>query len=134
MALAPSFDSLGAFARSVSDLDLLLDAWGVGQAVATPARPRFGWCRTPLWDLVEPGYRTALDQMLGHLTAAGAEIVPLDLHAAFQPMREIHRAIFTVEALQSLHAEWTGHRDLLSPASWRRPRPRRRAYASASIP
>ena len=115
MALAPSFDSLGAFARSVSDLDLLLDAWGVGQAVATPARPRFGWCRTPLWDLVEPGYRTALDQMLGHLTAAGAEIVPLDLPAAFQPMREIHRAIFTVEALQSLHAEWTGHRDLLSP-------------------
>ena len=46
--------SLGAFARQAEDLFLLLDAWGVpGGRATVPGRPRFGWCRTPLWDLVE---------------------------------------------------------------------------------
>ncbi|WP_374443611.1 amidase [Stella sp.] len=115
MALSPSVDSPGAFARSVRDLDLLLDAWALDTAAAAPARPRFGWCRTPLWDLVEPDYRERLDAMCRRLAAAGAEIVPLDLPAEFQPLREVHRAIFTVEALATRAEEWAHHRAMLSP-------------------
>lgn len=115
MALSPSFDTLGAFTRTAPDLDLLLDAWGVGARSAAPPRPRLGWCRTPLWDLVEPFYRERLDDMTRRLAAAGAEIVPFDLPAEFDAMREIHRAIFTVEALGTLADEWTNHRPLVSP-------------------
>ena len=116
MALAPSFDTLGAFARHAGDLFLLLEAWGLGRDRPTaPERPRLGWCRTPLWDLVEPGYRAHLDGTLARLERAGAEIVPLDLPAEFAPMREIHRTIFTTEALVTLGDEWSRHRDALSP-------------------
>ncbi len=116
MALSPSFDTLGAFARHTEDLLLLLDAWKVpGAPAAAPDRPRFGWCRTPLWGLVEPAYRDHLADLLARLAKAGAEIVPLDLPAEFQSMREVHRAIFTVEALTTLGGEWADHRDRMSP-------------------
>ncbi|MGE0716935.1 MAG: amidase [Alphaproteobacteria bacterium] len=116
MPLSPSVDTLGAFARSVPDLALLM-APLLGEATrpTAPERPRLGFCRTPLWDLVEPAYRTYLDGAVAALRQAGAEVVPLDLPAEFAPMREIHRAIFTAEALVSLAVEWAHHRDLLSP-------------------
>ncbi|BBK31265.1 Asp-tRNA(Asn)/Glu-tRNA(Gln) amidotransferase A subunit family amidase [Stella humosa] len=115
MALSPSFDTLGAFAREARDLFLLLETWSGTTPAEAPARPRLGWCRTPLWDLVDPAYRAHLDAILAQLAAAGAEIVPLDLPPEFAPMREIHRAIFTMEALQTLGWEWTQHRAQISP-------------------
>jgi two-component sensor histidine kinase len=112
MALSPSFDTLGAFTRTAPRPRPAARRLGRRRPTPRPAPPRL--VPDAALGLVEP-LSPRLDDMARRLTAAGAEIVPFDLPAGFDAMREIHRAIFTVEALGTLADEWTNHRPLVSP-------------------
>ena len=117
MVFAPSFDSAGALCRRVEDLFLAHAALTRSADRRPPAlgRPRFAFCRTPHWDLVDTASRANLEATTAAIAAAGAEVVALDLPPEFAEAREIHRVLFYAEALAARAEEWPQHRDLISP-------------------
>lgn len=115
--LAPSLDTLGLFARSARDLDLLADVLGLVDR--DPPRPfslpsaRIAACRSPAWDGAEPATRDAFERGVARLRAAGAEVEPLDLPAGFAALDDHHTATMFGEAQASLLSELRAQPDLL---------------------
>nr|WP_255371689.1 amidase family protein [Cellulosimicrobium sp. CUA-896] len=94
-------DTLGLYARSARDLALLADVYRVETDAAAPPSTleglRVGVCRTPEWGAATPATRDALDAATRALRAAGAEVVPFDLPAAFDDVYAVHRAVLRRE-------------------------------------
>jgi len=112
LALSRKLDHIGAFARSLADLALILDviaghdpadpdtqpfAAPDFRAVAReqpPLPPRFAFVRTPVWDKAEPETKAAFEE----LTAAlGPAVAPVELPAALAEAWEVHRTIMATE-------------------------------------
>src|SRR5690606_11903349 len=85
--LATSLDTVGVFARSVTDAALFAGALtGRTQSPGLPdvVEPlRIGICRTHEWEAVEQPARAALDEAARVLAAAGARISEVDLPPPF---------------------------------------------------
>jgi Asp-tRNA(Asn)/Glu-tRNA(Gln) amidotransferase A subunit family amidase len=90
-SFAPHLDTVGLYGRSVEDLRLLWQAWGLSEPDedARPVGParalRLGVCRTPFWDQAEAAAQQAFEGALSRLSAAGVVLVPCELgqeHAA----------------------------------------------------
>ncbi|WP_181706983.1 amidase [Chthonobacter rhizosphaerae] len=91
-----TLDTIGWYARSVADLDLLADLYGLPGTpapVPTVKGLRFAVCRSPEWDWTEPESREALAEAAGRLAAAGAEVVDLDLPERFDGLTPAHKRI-----------------------------------------
>jgi len=98
---APSLDTLGWMARSVADLALLAEAFGV---LAEGWHPRdsvrglrIGLCRTPMWMEAEPSSRDALERAGAKLARAGAVVSELVLPGSFAGMNEHHDVLMQAE-------------------------------------
>ena len=117
LALSRKLDHIGAFARSLADLALILDviaghdpadpdtqpfAAPDFRAVAReqpPLPPRFAFVRTPVWDKAEPETKAAFEE----LTAAlGPAVAPVELPAALAEAWEVHRTIMATEMAHNL--------------------------------
>jgi Asp-tRNA(Asn)/Glu-tRNA(Gln) amidotransferase A subunit family amidase len=117
LTLSRTLDHVGAFARSVDDLALILDVM-VGQdpadpdtrfyaapdfraAIAAPPAipPSFALVRTPMWDKADAEARNVLDEMAKDLNAREVEL-PGNYAAAWAA----HRAIMAVEMAHNLGA------------------------------
>jgi len=117
LALSHKLDHIGAFARSLADLALILDviaghdpadpdtqpfAAPDFRAVAReqpPLPPRFAFVRTPVWDKAEPETKAAFEE----LTAAlGPAVAPVELPAALAEAWEVHRTIMATEMAHNL--------------------------------
>ncbi len=115
--LSPSLDTLGLFARSADDLDLLADVFALEDR--GPARPfalagaRIAACRSPAWDATEPATRDAFERGCALLRDAGAAVVPLDLPPAFAALTDHHAAVMYGEAPASFLSELRARPDLL---------------------
>jgi len=98
---APSLDTLGWMARSVADLALLAEAFGVlteGWQPRDSVRGlRIGLCRTPMWTEAEPSSRDALEHAAAALARAGAEVAELALPGSFARMNEHHDVLMQGE-------------------------------------
>ncbi len=95
-----TLDTIGWYGRSVADLRLLAELFGLGAAVPPVSLrdARIGLCRSPIWDLAEPATRDAFTEAADRLAAAGADLVPLDLPASFRDMpTRVHRTILHSE-------------------------------------
>ena len=98
---AASLDTLTWFARSVGDLALICDAFGIHDDA--PPRPvalhgaRFAICRTPMWDAAQPGTPEALEAAATRLRASGAAVVPLELPPEFAALTAMHATIMLGE-------------------------------------
>jgi Asp-tRNA(Asn)/Glu-tRNA(Gln) amidotransferase A subunit family amidase len=119
---APSYDTVGWFARCVDDLALVATAFRLPgfrfDARLLPAALcglRVGLCRTPHWDCAEPAARAALAVAAERLAGEGAVIVDLDLPRPFDGLTAAHGLIMRSEGRVSLLAEYLGHGDALSP-------------------
>lgn len=117
---APTFDTVGTFARNVADAgrvaSALTDRGRIVPDVALPEhRPRFAWLAKFPW--VEPDYETlrALAHALDALRDA-AEIVPIVLPAAWKDAKAIHRTLMLKEGSEVLGALQAKERDRLTPA------------------
>jgi amidase len=77
-SFAAHLDTLGLFARSVDDLALLLDAYGLIEPSLPPVPPwpqlKLMVCRTPLWDQAEAPAQAAFDALLERLRSAGVQL------------------------------------------------------------
>lgn len=98
---APSLDTLGWMARSVEDLALLAEAFGVLREPWQPRESvrglRIGLCRTPMWAEAEPASQEALERAAAALAKQGAVLRDLGLPAGFERMNEHHDVLMQGE-------------------------------------
>jgi len=116
--LAPSLDTLGAFARAVEDLPLLTNALGGALDPVAPlaSPPRVGLCRTDQWPLAAPETRRAVEEAAAKIAAAGGEVREVELGADLAGLAEAQATIMAVEIARSLGVERREHEALLSPS------------------
>jgi Asp-tRNA(Asn)/Glu-tRNA(Gln) amidotransferase A subunit family amidase len=110
-----TMETLGWYARSVEDLELLCDVFGIrddqepapiglqGAAVAV--------CRTPVWDQALPETRSAIDCAVTVLRNAGAVVSELELDPNFAGLTAAHRTIMQSEMRSSFLAEYVNFGD-----------------------
>jgi amidase len=116
--LALSLDTLGLYARSAEDLELLADVFALEDrnpvAPFTLRGARVAACRSPAWDKVEPATRGAFERGIGLLRKAGAEVEPLDLPPVFSLLPEHHATVMAGEAHVTFLSEIRARPELLS--------------------
>ncbi|WP_149086496.1 amidase [Pseudomonas prosekii] len=116
--LAPSFDTVGWYGRSVRDLSrvaqVLIPGFAVTEAQQRPLR--LGFYRTTRWDRIEPEVTTALEHAIEQLREIGHQISEIQLPEAFASVFDDHLLINDCEGARSLAKELQQHRDLLSPS------------------
>ncbi len=117
MEAAASLDTLGLYARSIEDIALYRDVL-LGeppQPIVDAGRPpRIGYCRTHLWDQVEPAVQRLFDQAADALAAAGAQVSEVTLPPVFDDIPEAHRLISGFEFARNLAWEVDHHWDQIS--------------------
>jgi Asp-tRNA(Asn)/Glu-tRNA(Gln) amidotransferase A subunit family amidase len=115
---AQSLDTLGTLSRSIDDASLMM-AVLVGRDYApipeSTSPPRIAFCRTHLWDAAKPETVAAMEDARERLSAAGAQIIDLDLPPAFAELTPARDIISSYERARATLWEFTHHRDLLSP-------------------
>ena len=93
-----NFDTLGLFARSVEDLGLLADVFGLEDDEAPPTRflmkgAKFAVCRTSIWEKAGPGTRAALEKAVALLKVHGAQVDEIDLGSDFRNLPQWHATV-----------------------------------------
>jgi Asp-tRNA(Asn)/Glu-tRNA(Gln) amidotransferase A subunit family amidase len=104
--LSRTLDHVGAFARSIEDLALILDVmvgtdaadpnsrpyasprFRASAAEQPPMPPSFAFVRTPMWDKADPETRSALEDLAKEVGAREVEL-PADYAGAWQALRAI---------------------------------------------
>ena len=116
--LAPSFDTLGWYGRSVRDLALVAQVLvpGLPQSARESGSRTFGFCRTARWDQVDPVVADALLAAIERLKAAGHTVTTVDLPKDFADVFDDHLLINDCEGARSLSKEWQSSPELLSPS------------------
>ncbi len=103
---APSLDTLGWFARSARDLQLMLAVLALAppQPRAPPLR-RIGLWRTAGWPLAGPATRAALAETTDRLRAHGVVVEELPLPPSCDALAAAHGTIMRAEGRRSFLAE-----------------------------
>lgn len=115
--LAPSFDTLGWYGRSVGDLALVAQVLipGLTSSPRVSGRRTFGFCRTSRWGDIDQPVADALLASLDVLRAAGHTVTQVELPEAFAGVFDDHLLINDCEGARSLAKEWHASPELLSP-------------------
>lgn len=117
--LAERLDTVGVIARDVADA-----AFFAGIIAGRPAlrrigvptiAPRFGFCRTPMWDQAEASTIAALDRTREALERHGATIAEIEVPTEHRGLNAAHDAVMGFELAGSLAFERTRHATQLSP-------------------
>lgn len=114
--LAPSFDTVGWYGRSVRDLTLMANVLIPG--FPTPAHEHnvrsFGFCRTARWDQVDDEVAVSLEAAVEELRLAGHQVSEVVLPEEFAGVFDDHLLINDCEGARSLSKERLMHPDKLS--------------------
>ncbi|KAM0250805.1 hypothetical protein ACHAP5_002022 [Fusarium lateritium] len=114
---APSFDTIGFFARSVADFEILADAFELQddeQSTFTEVGgSKFAVCTTAQWELADEGTVTAMAKAVKLLRAHGAQVEELELGPDFDPVVSWHSHITSIEGGTSFLPEYRHSKDLL---------------------
>lgn len=115
---AQSLDTIGLFARSVTDCallrDCLLERSFTHPSIDLSRSPLIGFCRTPYWSQVAEPAARRVEEAVSRLAAAGAVLKDRSLPASFDDLATHHRAVSTFELSRNLAAERHGSFDQLS--------------------
>ncbi|KAA0950166.1 MULTISPECIES: amidase [unclassified Pseudomonas] len=117
--LAPSFDTVGWYGRSVRDLERVARVLIPGfAAFETESRPlRLGFCRTSRWPDVQPPVARAIEQAVAQLAGKGHPVSEVVLPTAFDGVFDDHQLINDCEGARSLAKEFQAHPELLSDST-----------------
>ena len=112
-------DTLGWFARSVDDLELLAEVFAVVDDEESPFNgvkgARFAVCKTVVWPQAGEGTRNALSRAVDLLRAHGATVDEIDLPAEFDNMPEWHRVTLLSEGRVAFLSSYRAAKDKLAP-------------------
>lgn len=115
--LAPSLDTIGAFARSVDDAAFFVGA--LTRVKLNPQRQsalRVGICRTAHWDLASDATRRVLEHSARQFEKAGAHVHDLVLPASCDALTQAQIQIMAYEAAAAFAPERQWHAAQFSPA------------------
>jgi amidase len=117
--LADSLDTIGTMARSVADAAFFAGVVAGRPALRDPAPPpappRFGICRTPMWDEAEPSTAAALDRARSALERAGARAAEIAVPPEHEGLTAAQETIMGFELVRALAHERLQHSAELSP-------------------
>jgi len=117
---APSLDTVGWFARSADDLELMRCALTQSPFTPLAAPPlsslRLALCRTHEEPLLEPGGAGVWQEAQRLVSASGAHVQSLAMPDAWTGLFEAQKTVMAFEAARSLEREWREHRGALSDA------------------
>lgn len=105
-------DTLGLYARSVADLELLADTFAICDDVPPPSDftikgARFAFLKTMVWPDVGPGTMAALKKAVVLLRAHGAEVEEITLPEHLNDLPEWHATVLASEGRTSFLPEYT---------------------------
>lgn len=117
---SPTFDTVGTFARSVSDAALLASALTsdarVPMSIDAPShRPRFAWLAQFPWSAPDAATSRVLAQALAMMDGDG-EVVPIVLPESWYVAKALHRTIMLREGFDVMNELQERERARLSPA------------------
>ncbi|MGY2041471.1 amidase [Pseudomonas pergaminensis] len=114
--LAPSFDTVGWYGRSVRDLDLIAQVLipGFPERTHESHLRSFGFCRTARWDQVDKDVAKLLEAAVEDLRSAGHQVSEVLLPEEFSAVFDDHLLINDCEGARSLSTELQMHPDKLS--------------------
>ncbi|KAL4744797.1 hypothetical protein BDW72DRAFT_199246 [Aspergillus terricola var. indicus] len=119
---APTFDTLGFFARSIDDLKLLADVFAIKDDESPEGIPpqsiSVALIKTPMWTQAGPSTVAAIDKADAILQKCGAKVeevsFPPELSDA-QALRRIQKVITSAEAQRSFLREYRVDKAHLAP-------------------
>jgi Asp-tRNA(Asn)/Glu-tRNA(Gln) amidotransferase A subunit family amidase len=121
-ALADSLDTVGVMARNVTDaaffVGVLTDRRAlrdVAESGTAALPPRFGTCRTPMWEEAEPATVAALDRARAALLAAGARVDDVAVPEEHRVLAAAQDTIMSYEMTRALADERIRHSAEISP-------------------
>jgi amidase len=114
-------DTLGLYARSVADLELLAELFGLNDD--TPPKPissgvkglKFAFLKTMVWEKAGPGTQAAMTKGAKLLKARGAEVVEIDFPEEFLPLPDWHTCVLYGDGRVSFRPEYQLAKDKLNP-------------------
>jgi Asp-tRNA(Asn)/Glu-tRNA(Gln) amidotransferase A subunit family amidase len=115
-----TLDTLGLFARSVEDLDLLANVFALADD-ATPEPDfqvkgaKFALLKTMVWPEAGPGTVNAIETAAKLLRDHGAEVEEIELPPEFDQMPHWHHIIFETEGRTTFLPEYVTAKDKLQP-------------------
>ncbi|VVP48295.1 Putative amidase AmiD [Pseudomonas fluorescens] len=114
--LAPSFDTVGWYGRSVRDLELMAQVLIPGFPMVTHERHvrSFGFCRTARWDQVDEDVAKSLEAAVKDLQSAGHQVSEVLLPEEFAAVFDDHLLINDCEGARSFSKELQMQPDKLS--------------------
>jgi Asp-tRNA(Asn)/Glu-tRNA(Gln) amidotransferase A subunit family amidase len=143
--MSPSLDTLGVFARTVRDVELVFGSVrAAGRHSSRPNRrdgpTRIGFVRTPQWDMADLTVMRGLEALGDELAVAGFEVVETTLPPTFADLVPAQVAIMEREVAETLSDEWVREparlsdstKDLLRRGSAQPPETYVRAHTTAS--
>ncbi|KJX92774.1 glutamyl-tRNA(Gln) amidotransferase subunit A like protein [Zymoseptoria brevis] len=112
-------DTLGFYGRSVDDLKLLADVFGIKDD--EPPSPldngvrglTFAFLKTMVWKHAGPGTRNAWEQGRDLLRKAGAEVVDIDFPSEFDKLPEWHTCVLFKDGSVAFRPEYKVAKDQL---------------------
>jgi Asp-tRNA(Asn)/Glu-tRNA(Gln) amidotransferase A subunit family amidase len=110
--LRPSLDSMGLFARDLSDIALLYALLSGESATAPPrsvAGLRVGVCHTVNWSQAQPETVTAMAAATSALRGAGAALIHAEMPAVFNDIEQSFGTIATVEGARTMATDVEAH-------------------------
>jgi len=109
---AESRDTIGLFARTVEDVDLVASViTGREPAKFHELQPRIALCRTHLWDRASPESKHAVEDAAKRLNATREATLPPE----FDALAEARTVINPFERARALAHEWNTNAALISP-------------------
>lgn len=113
-----TFDTVGWYARTVDDLELLAEVYGIEDDAPPPRGPlagrRIGYC-LPFPTLTDEDSRDAVLSAVALLRAEGAEVVEIPLPESFSTLNQVHKVILFSEGRSSFLNLHRAHLDMLHP-------------------
>jgi amidase len=117
--IAENLDTVGVFARTVSDAALFTGSITGNRELSQPSiasnDSHIGFCRTHDWNEVDSATASIIESAVERLTAGGALVSSVELPAKFARLQRAHAVIQGFEAARNLGSELEDHRSSLSP-------------------
>ncbi|PVH95086.1 amidase signature enzyme [Periconia macrospinosa] len=113
-------DTLGLYARSISDLELLADTFAIFDDVPPPTNftlqgAKFALLKTMVWPSIGPGASAALDKATSLLRAHGASVEEISLPEKFNDLPTWHATVLASEGRTAFLPEYAIAKDQISP-------------------
>lgn len=112
-------DTLGIYARSVADLELLADAFAIRDDKPAPTDfsvkgAKFAMLKTMVWPDIGPGGSAAMEKAVSLLRTHGAEVEEIELPENLNDLPEWHKIVLNSDGRTAFLPEYTAAKDQLA--------------------